>query len=504
MNIHLKYVITSVALSVTIGSCSRDFLDVKPVGRTLEVNHYQNQEQAFEALVSIYDVLQWNDQNGYTMQHLLMNVASDDTYAGGSDASDQPSWVATNNFTFDPNLGPHSGFWKKAYRGIFRANYYIQLIDDVPNTSEAFKTRTKAEAKFLRAKFYLDLMRFFGNAPLITEPQGADDYFKLNIPGPSGLMTQIATDLTDAILDLPGTVSGNEMGRVTKSAAQALLARAYLFSNDASKMADVASLCEDVINSNLYSLEPNFADIFDRQHEYGVESIFEIAYTESSLQGWWQFGSGGGEGNVGTQFIGMRDYNGPTYATGWGFCPISTDLVSAMSTDPRFTHTVIDAAALQGASYTAGYQNTGYFMKKYAPIQANAALDGDVALNWGTNTRMIRYADVLLMAAEALARTNSESVALGYLNQVRNRVGLPARSSSGAQLLEDIYEERRFELALEGHRFHDLIRTGKAVEVLGSEGYQSHNQWFPIPQNEIDASTDASGNPVLTQNPGYN
>jgi hypothetical protein len=108
------------------------------------------------------------------------------------------------------------------------------------------------------------------------------------------------------------------------------------------------------------------------------------------------------------------------------------------------------------------------------------------------------------MAAEALARTNSESAALGYLNQVRNRVGLPARSSSGAQLLEDIYEERRFELALEGHRFHDLIRTGKAVEVLGSEGYQSHNQWFPIPQNEIDASTDASGNPVLTQNPGYN
>ena len=151
MNIHLKYVITSVALSITIGSCSRDFLDVKPVGRTLEVNHYQNQEQAFEALVSIYDVLQWNDQNGYTMQHLLMNVASDDTYAGGSDASDQPSWVATNNFTFDPNLGPHSGFWKKAYRGIFRANYYIQLIEDVPNTSEAFKTRTKAEAKFLLA-----------------------------------------------------------------------------------------------------------------------------------------------------------------------------------------------------------------------------------------------------------------------------------------------------------------------------------------------------------------
>jgi hypothetical protein len=342
-------------------------------------------------------------------------------------------------------------------------------------------------------------MRYFGNAPLITEPQGADDYFNLNIPGPSGLMTQIETDLTDAIDNLPETVSGNEMGRVTKSAAQALLARAYLFSNDATKMSDVASLCEEIITSNLYSLEPNYADIFDRQHEFGVESIFEIAYTESSLQGWWQFGSGGGEGNVGTQFIGMRDYNGPTYATGWGFCPISTELVTAMSADPRFTHTVIDAAALQGASYTAGYQNTGYFMKKYAPISTNAALDGDVALNWGTNTRVIRYADVLLMAAEANARTNSESTALGYLNQVRNRVGLPAKSSSGAQLIDDIMEERRFELACEGNRFHDLVRTGKALEVLGSQGYQSHNNYFPIPQNELDASNGA-----LTQNPGYN
>jgi hypothetical protein len=499
MNIRLKYTIASIALGIGFSSCSRDFLDVRPVGRTLEINHYQNQEQAFEALVSIYDVLQWNDQNGYTMEHLLMNVASDDTYAGGSDASDQPSWVATNNFTFDANLGPHSGFWKKAYRGIFRANYYIKLIDDVPETSEAFKIRTKAEAKFLRAKFYLDLMRYFGNAPLITEPQGADDYFNLNIPGPSGLMTQIETDLIDAIDNLPETVTGNEMGRVTKSAAQALLARAYLFSNDATKMSDVASLCEDIITSNLYSLEANYADIFDRQHEFGVESIFEIAYTESSLQGWWQFGSGGGEGNVGTQFIGMRDYNGPTYATGWGFCPISTELVTAMSADPRFTHTVIDAASLQGASYTAGYQNTGYFMKKYAPISANAALDGDPALNWGTNTRVIRYADVLLMAAEANARTNSESTALGYLNQVRNRVGLPAKSSSGAQLIDDIMEERRFELACEGHRFHDLVRTGKASEILGSQGYQSHNNYFPIPQNELDASNGA-----LTQNPGYN
>ena len=157
-----------LALTMILGSCSKDFLNTRPVGRVLEVNYYQTEEQAFEALVSIYDVLQWNDQYGFTMFRFLQNVASDDTYAGGSDASDQPSWVAYNNFTLTPNLGPQRGFWRKGYKGIYRANLFLEKIDEIEDASEAFRTRTKAEAKFLRAKFYFDLSIAHG-----TESAGA-------------------------------------------------------------------------------------------------------------------------------------------------------------------------------------------------------------------------------------------------------------------------------------------------------------------------------------------
>jgi hypothetical protein len=265
-------------------------------------------------------------------------------------------------------------------------------------------------------------------------------------------------------------------------------------------MAQVASLCESVIQSGEYSLLPSFSDIWSAEGEWSSESVFEITYSENSASDWGSFGWGGGEGNVGVQFIGMRDYNGPTYATGWGFCPVSTELEAAMDGDPRYGNTIIDADALPGAEYTPAYQNTGFWMRKYAPMASNVAPDGDPALNWGNNIREIRYADVLLMAAEGIVRSGgSEGTARTYLNQVRNRVGLAALTSTGSQLLEDIYTERRMELATEGHRFFDLLRTGKATEVLGDQGFvASTHTYLPIPQQELDAAPD-----VLTQNPGY-
>ena len=490
----------SIAALLIFGSCSKDFLNTRPVGRVLEVNYYQTQDQAFEALVSVYDVLQWNDQYGFSMFRLLQNVASDETHAGGSDASDQPSWVAYDNFTLSPNLGPQRGFWRKCYKGIYRANLYLEKIEGIDDASQSFKARTTGEAKFLRAKFYFDLVRLFGNVPYIDHTLGASEYYTVEQVGPELIFPFIISDLEDAIAALPSSVSSNEIGRVTKGAAQALLARTYLFQNDASKMSEVATLSEAVIQSGEYALLPSFGEIWTRDGEWSSESVFEITYSENSSSDWGSFGWGGGEGNVGVQFVGMRDYNGPIFATGWGFCPISTDLESAMDGDPRYGHTIIDVANLPGAEYSPGYQNTGYFMRKYAPIASSVAPDGDPALNWGNNIREIRYSDVLLMAAEGLARSGgSEGTARAYVNQVRNRVGLPAITSSGSQLLDDIYLERRLELACEGHRFFDLIRTGQAESVLSSKGFNaSTHTYLPIPQQEIDASQA-----VLTQNPGY-
>lgn len=492
-----SFAILALGALVSVG-CSKDFLTTTPVGRDLEINYYQTEEQAFEALVSIYDVLQWNDQYGFSMHRFLMNVASDDTYAGGSDASDQPSWVATDNFTWTPNLGPQAGFWRKNYKGVYRANLFLEKIDAIDAASEAFKTRSKAEAHFLRAKFYFDLARHFGYVPLIQSTLDPSEYYSVNQVGPEVLYPFIIAELEAAIPDLPVSVPGIELGRVTKGAAQALLARVYLFMDDDANMDEVATLCQEIINSGQYSLEPNYEDIFKKTGEWGVESVFEITYSENSTSDWGRFGSGHSEGNVGVQFCGMRDYNGPDYSPGWGFCPITEDLESFMDGDPRYAATIIDADNLAGAEYSPGYQNTGFFMKKYAPLASNFPPDGEPALNWGNNIREIRYADVLLMAAEGLVRSGgSEGTARSYVNQVRSRVGIQGIGASGSALLEAIYDERRMELATEGHRYYDLIRTGKAATTLDNWDDTKH-MYLPIPQNELDASQGA-----LTQNSGY-
>jgi hypothetical protein len=266
-------------------------------------------------------------------------------------------------------------------------------------------------------------------------------------------------------------------------------------------MTECASYFEEVINSGIYALEPNFGDIFKADNEFGQESVFDIQHSSASRGGWESFGNGT-EGLYDVQFFGMRDYVGPNFAVGWSFCPVTEKLAELLKVDPRFEHTIIDGKKLkaQGASYTAGFQNTDYFIRKYAGLRSQVALDGEPALNWGTNVREIRYADVLLMAAEAYARAGNAATARGYLNMVRQRVSLqPVTSASGDALLNSIYRERQKELATEGHRFFDLVRTGRAEMELGDQGFVAgKNEILPIPQTEIDL-TEGS----IVQNPGY-
>ncbi len=497
-----KYTIFFLVILLFSG-CSKDFLELEPRGTELESNFYQTEEEIFQALVATYDVLQWNGTNGWTMKMGLMNTASDECFAGGSDASDQPSWVAIDNFTIDPNLGPQSGFWNKGFTGIYRANLVLQKAGEAGGLSDTFKARTIAEAKFLRAYFYFDLVRLFGNVPLITNVLSADEiYTQIQNPA-SEVYTQIEQDLKDAkgTFELPSTLPPDELGRITQGAVTALLGKVILYQNDDSRMLEAGTIFEEVINSGVYALEPNFANIFRQDNEFGIESVFEIQYSGNQRGGWGNFGNGT-EGNYDVQFMGMRDYVGPFYSVGYGFCPVSEKLVSAMQNDPRFEHTIIDANDLldQGASYSKGYQDTGYFIRKYAGLQQDQATDGEVALNWAYNYREIRLADVLLMAAEAYSRSGNDGFAKEYLNQVRTRAGLPLLlTTSGPDLLEAIYHERQMELATEGHRFFDLVRTGQATTELGDQGFMAgKNEVLPIPQSEIDIS---EGN--LVQNAGY-
>ena len=492
-----------VALLVLVTGCSDEFLILEPKGSNTENNFYLNEEEIFQGLVAAYDPLSWGGSaNQWSMSLGLLNAASDDCFAGGSDASDQPAWVAFDAMTMTPELGPQEGLWAKYYGGIARCNLLLEKMALLDDLDEAFENRTLAEVKFLRAHYYFDLVRFFGNVILTLDRISPDQITEQKQASREEVYAQIKQDLLDAYntFELPTSVTPSEFGRVTKGAVTALLGKVILHEGDDAQMGQAAAYFEEVINSNQYDLEDNFGDIFKLSNEWGVESIWEIQHSEIQSGGWENFVNGT-EGNYSVQFFGMRDYVGPDFATGWSFCPVSEDLVSVMSNDPRFQHTIIDAADLVenfGASYTEAYQNTGYFIRKYAGLQDNSASDGEPALNWGNNERVIRLADVYLMAAEALLRSGGdESTARDYLNRVRSRSSLQPLSNSGDSLLEAIYRERRLELATEGHRYFDLIRTGKASEFI--PGFQTgKNELLPIPQREIDLTSGA-----LQQNPGY-
>ncbi|MES2419150.1 MAG: RagB/SusD family nutrient uptake outer membrane protein [Bacteroidota bacterium] len=499
-----KYIIGTIAIVAMmqiLTSCKKDFLELTPKGTALEDNFYKNETEVMQGIIAVYDVTQWGTTGGYTMKMPLLSAASDDCYAGGSNASDQPSWVAFDNFNMDSRIGPQGGLWSKNFTGINRANLILSKIDKATNLSAGFKTRVVAEAKFLRAYFYFDLVRFFGKVPLIVTVLPTEELYKQTQSTPAQIYAQIEKDLRDAIPGLPPTIASGEKGRISQGAAKAQLGKVLLYQNDNAKIAEAATLFEDVNrvgNAYGYALLSNYAEIFNPANKFNSESILEIPHSNNAA--WTDWGwINGGEGNVATQFIGMDSYNGDTYSSGWGFCPVTEDLANVMKNDPRFDATIIDGKALKaaGATYNARYQNTDYFIKKYAPLKAFRSASGVAEQNWPIDEIEIRLADTYLMQAEALVRSNGNTTrAQQLLDAVRARVGLASIPAT----LDNIYNERRLELATEGHRFFDLVRTGKAVTVLGPVGFKANkSEYLPIPQTEIDVTKGG-----IKQNPGYN
>ncbi|GAO42222.1 RagB/SusD family nutrient uptake outer membrane protein [Flavihumibacter petaseus] len=477
--------------------CSKSFLELTPRGTELEANFYRNEDELAQGLVAVYDVMGWGTSGGYTMKMPLLTAASDEAYAGGSDASDQPNWVAYDNFTLDPQRGPQVGLWQKNYSGVYKANLLLEKLEGSTSISETFRMRAESEAKFLRAYFYFDLVRFFGKIPLILGPISSDQLYSFPQSEPQDIYAQIEKDLNEARPGLPATVPVNENGRITRGAATALLGKVIIFQNNDGRMLEAAQLLQEVNSGGVYQLLTNFGDIFRPDNKFNAESILEIQH--SNLAAWGDWGwINGGEGNVGVQFIGAADYNGNVYSNGWGFCPITLDLVEAMKDDPRFEFTIVDGKKMkaEGATYNARYQNTDYFIRKYAPQKAYRSTVGTSEINWPYNEIEIRLADTYLLEAEALVRGGGDAGrAKSLLDAVRGRVGL----GSVAPSLDNIYNERRLELATEGHRFFDLVRTGKAAAVLADQGFTSgKNEVLPIPQVEIDVT-----NKTLIQNPNY-
>jgi len=496
-----KYIIYTGAILLGVGalaSCKKSFLELTPQGQFLQSNYYANPAEALTAVVAAYDPLVTETggiDNTYSSPLGALNAASDDCYAGGGSSSDVPAWQAINNYTLSPTVGPQNQFWAINFQGVNRADVLLEQLPKVPGLSADLLKRYTAEGQFLRAHYYFDLVRLFKNVPLILTTLNINNVYQQPQAPADAVYAQIEKDLLAAIDGLPVTIIASENGRVSQGAAKALLGKVYLYEK---KWSDAARLLNDVNTNYSYKLLPNYGDVFSTKNKFNSESIFELVHSGTQSYTWsnWdQFKS-----NVYVQMVGPRSYTGPIYYSGgYGFSPVTTQLADAMKGDPRYGYTIVNIDSLTKAtktSYAPSYQNTGYFIQKYAPINANKVTTGITELNWPNDYIEIRLADTYLMEAEAdLNGGGSTARAQTLLDAVRSRVGLP----SVAATLQNVYTERRLELATEGHRWFDLVRWGQAPTALSFKGFKAGvNEILPIPLNE---TTNGS---QVKQNPGYN
>lgn len=485
----LLYKITALALILIASGCGDDFLDKKPLGKLTSANFFETEDHAVLATNALYEHMRSWEVHVFSYIGLT-DIISDDADKG-SFANDAAFLGEIDDFTFNAsNLAPLT-VWTGYYQGIYRANNAIENIPPI-DMNPALRDRLVAECKVIRAYLYLNLVRWFGDIPLITEPLDPSEFTQERAPA-DAVYTQIETDLMEAIAILPekSQYASADLGRVTKGAARALLARAYLAQGD---FPNVEQYALEVINSGEYALYPNYTRLFQLEGEHSSESVFEI-------------GSSTGRINS-SQYNQVQGVRGNPNL-GWGFNRPSDNLVGSYEPgDPRRDATILypgevlpDGSAV--VEDNPDLINERFNQKAWVPPSPS----GDNFEGQG-NLRLVRYADVLLMAAEALNENGKSAEALTYLNMVRARARgasttvLPdVTTTNQAQLRTRIWNERRSELAMEQHRWFDLLRQGRAAEVMqgvGKNFVSPKHLLLPIPQVEIDLSGGS-----LEQNPGW-
>ena len=497
-----------VAFVVMSTGCSKDFLDRDPYIGSSAGNFYQTPEDAEAATIACYAPLQVEISDGAHFRWYFGDIVSDDADKGGSGDTDEPDLLEFEGFFGDPSSGIVLGEWKTAYKGITYCNLALENIPGI-EMDELEKNALLGEAQFLRAYWYFNLVTTFGGVPLVTRPLAPSEYAQPRATSEE-VWDQIVADLEEAALNLPekSAYSTAETGRATRGGANALLAKTHMYRGN--NWAECRARCEDVVNSGEYFLDPNYGSIFSEAGENGPGSIWEIQYANNTGGNWGaQFWSDGSYTNVFQRARGTF--------SGYGFNLPTQDFVDEFEVweeqigpdvidkiDPRLGYTVYkigDNASDWGQiSEDATGMPHPYYARKYFNPASELAPFGDPNPNGGSNDRVIRFADVLLMHAEACNQLGDDAAAIQSLNEVRSRATVPlieAGSLSGQSLLNAIWHERRVELGLEGHRFFDLVRQGRASLLL--DGFiPGKSELFPIPTAEITLS-----NGQLTQNPGY-
>lgn len=478
-----------IILLLLIFSCSDDFVNVDSKDQNSE-DFFNSEAEYQDALIAAYDPLQ------STYLNVMMGeIASDNTLAGGESATDVPGIQEVDDMIHTPINQQLRDIWNWMYGGVNRANFILEFQDktDFPN-----KNNVLAQARFLRAYYYFELVKWFGDVPLAVDKRiQFGDQFIIDRTPKAEVYAQIEEDLIFASANLPYVQS--QTGRITKGAAQALLGKVYLFQN---KFTESATVLEDVINNGPYDLLTDYTTMFENDNENNIESVFEVQYTDVEGAGFDCLQCS--EGNVAVGFNGIRNYTGPIFESGFSFNVPTQEVVDEFEDgDLRKDVAILDIDAwadATDATFSTGFEHTGYFNRKYISRQGDLNT-GDANLTNPNNYRSIRFADVLLMAAEALNRGSiSDTRAQTYLNRVRRRAFgdmLHDVTTTGSNLTNAIYDERRVELVGEGHHFFDLVRTGRAAQEIN--GFTAgKNEVFPIPSIEIQLAGNR-----WAQNPGY-
>jgi starch-binding outer membrane protein, SusD/RagB family len=491
---------------MTMLSCSQDFLDRKPKGQLTYDTFFETSDHAVWATNAIYQQYRSWEMCAFPWIGIT-DIISDDSDKG-STPTDALYMQELDDFTFNATNTAISGAWQGHYHAIFRANLAIDNIPGI-DMDPALRDRLIGEAKFLRAYAYLRLVQWFGDIPLVEHILTDDQYYNQARVPKEQVYDFIEHDLLDAINVLPekSQYASADLGRVTKGAARGMLAKLYMVKHD---FARAAEQCEAIITSGEYSLLPRYGDNFLPRGTYvngtetiqigenGAESVFEITAVAAPAS---IVGPGATPFNMVQGVRGVPNL-------GWGFNRPSDDLITEYEPgDPRRQATIIFVGEVLPDGSTIVQDNPEIVNERFnqkAWVPAHAGLQD----NGPGNIRILRYSDILLLAAEAYNEIGDATKALGYLNMVRAR----ARGTNNFilkdvtitdkdQLREKIYHERRVELAMEQQRWFDLARWGRIADKMAPlkpDFVAPKNLLLPLPQSEIDLT-----NKILSQNVGY-
>lgn len=485
-----RYILVLLLISpLFLVNCEDDFLDKNKLGEQTIDSFYSNESEAFLALTGVYSSLR---HLRYISAEFIMGDVITDDAAKGSTESDGGYMAELKEFRATADNTALLWKWVPLFRGIYNANLFIQNAANAEMDDDV-KKRFTAEARFLRAFYYFDAVRTWGDLPLMKVPyEGVGTYpTKLS---KAEIYSFIVAELEEIAPMLPkkASLTADEIGRTTYGAAYGLLAKVSLYTEN---WANVRIFAQKVFDET-YSLEADYAHMFSLDGENGAESVFEIQFEGNSISGYEN------TGNFSTVFFMPRLW-------GWGFRQPTAELYNLYEAeDSRRSATIMtyeEAMDEERKNPNLGDgvitdDNTGYYSRKnYLTVEERPSSWRDSPVN----KRVIRLADLYLMYSEASYHLDNEADARVYVNLVRERArnGNSAVvldiNSSGEQLLSDIYKERRLELAMEAHRYWDIIRT-KRYSLLHSNFKEGKNELMPIPQAEIDNSDG-----ILKQNPGY-